>query len=109
MWRLVLPWLPVLLAQVKGCGSSGGSGPAATPVLLDSSSGPITYYLPSGPTLYQEVPVKDVGGAAETNNITIATLDGSLIDGLSSYVFNQNRQQATFEWLGEDAGGWGIF
>lgn len=80
------------------------------PILLDSTSGPLTYTLPAGPAIYvgYALAIKDVGGAVETNNITIATIDGSLIDGLPTFVFNQNYEEANFVWLGSSLG-WGIF
>jgi hypothetical protein len=56
---------------------------------LDTTSGPITYPLPRTPRRDFVVLVKDIAGHANTNHITISTVDGTLIDLQSTAVIDQ--------------------
>lgn len=63
-------------------------------VLVDSSGGAVTVTLPAAPvsgTIYQ---IKDSGGSAEANNITVAG-NGNNIDGAADFVMGVDYQSAT--------------
>ena len=64
---------------------------AAILVGVNSVPGIQTVRLPAAPPVGTVVIVKDEGNAAAGNNITIATTDGSVIDGSATYVVNVNR------------------
>jgi hypothetical protein len=67
-------------------------------VAVDSTAGVVTVNLPSIATFGpgQEVQVKDAGGVAQTNNITLAPSTGSeTIDGAANYTLNTNNGWVT--------------
>jgi hypothetical protein len=66
---------------------------------------PIGITLPPTPVLDQTINAKDVGLNAATFPVTWLGAGGSLIDGQSTFVFNQNGQAATFKWTGS---GWSV-
>lgn len=55
-----------------------------------------TVTLPATPSSGVMMFVKDESGAAGTNNITVNTSDGSLIDGSSTAIINQNYGSLSF-------------
>ena len=57
--------------------------------LVDSSGGPITVTLPA-PSLGAQFIVKDAGGAASTNSITLDPAGADLIDGQASLVLTSD-------------------
>lgn len=60
---------------------------------VDSLGGAITILLPDAPTTGRVYVVKDIGGIADINNITISTVGGSVaIDGLTTSVMNTEFQ-----------------
>ncbi len=64
-------------------------------ISVDSSGGAVTVRLPNAPTQYRLFTVKDRTGSANTNSITITTVGGVvLIDGSTSYTFNQQYEAA---------------
>lgn len=63
-------------------------------VLASSSSGAITITLPTA-TSGRKLVIKDSGGAAATNNITVQRAGGALIDGLTTIILDENYQAVT--------------
>lgn len=62
-------------------------------ISCNTSGGVITIQLPNSPTLYDTFVVKDRTGNALTNNITVTTVGGVvLIDGSTSYIFDENYE-----------------
>lgn len=59
-------------------------------VLANSTSGAFTVTLPAA-TSGRKIIIKDSGGSAQTNNITLSPASGS-IDGASSFIINNNYQ-----------------
>jgi hypothetical protein len=71
-------------------------------VFADSTSGPITITLPATPATNYAVSVKDCGGAASTQFITVGR-NGQTIGGVAEdFVINQNFAQALFIYDGTD-------
>jgi hypothetical protein len=66
----------------------------------DSTAGPITINLPNMST-YQVITVKDVGGVASANNITVVPWIGT-IDGDVSSVLYVNYQSINFYFDGSN-------
>jgi hypothetical protein len=65
-------------------------------VLMNSINGPRTVTLGNTSVLAgKEVIVKDAGGAASTNPITIMGQGGQTIDGQNSLIINQDRESVT--------------
>ncbi len=64
-------------------------------VLVDSSGGAVTVTLPAA-TSGRNLIIKDSGGAAGTNNITIQRAGGATIDGSTSIVMSANYQSLSF-------------
>lgn len=64
-------------------------------VVLVNGSGAVTVTLPATHTNGQVIHIKDISGNAETNNITIATADADLIDGLDTADIIMNYQNIT--------------
>lgn len=59
----------------------------------DTATGAITILLPNAPATGRVYIVKDVGGIADINNITISTVGGSVdIDGFTTSVMNTEFQ-----------------
>lgn len=58
-------------------------------------AGPSSVVLPVGPTGTVFI-VKDISGAAATNNITVTATGGALIDGSSTALINTNYGSLTF-------------
>ena len=73
-------------------------------ILVNTSTNPQTYPLPTDPEMFQSVTLKDSGNAS-VNHITVTTSDGSLIDGHSSYVIEENNASYQFVWGGT---GWSV-
>lgn len=63
-------------------------------VEVDSSAGPVTVNLPLAVDVDSKlITIKDVGGAAMANNITIGRQGGEAIDGvLSDLIMNTNKR-----------------
>lgn len=62
----------------------------------DVSGGVLTIDLPDAPDTGRTFVVKDIGGDANTNNITITTVGGVVtIDGAATFVMNTNYQSTT--------------
>ena len=60
------------------------------------SAGILTINLPNAPTTGRAFVVKDTGGNANTNNITITTVGGVVtIDGSTTFAMNTNYQSTT--------------
>lgn len=65
-------------------------------VMVDSSSGVVTITLPASPRDGQRVTVTDLGGAANTNNITVGR-NGNTINGAAAdTTINTNYDTVTF-------------
>lgn len=63
----------------------------------DVSGGVLVIDMPDAPTTGRIITVKDSGGDAATNNITVTTVGGVVnIDGATTYVMNTNYQAARF-------------
>lgn len=61
------------------------------------SGGVLTIRLPNAPTTGRVYVVKDAGGNAATNNITVTTVGGVVnIDGATTFVMNTAYQSASF-------------
>lgn len=59
----------------------------------DVIGGTLTIELPNAPTTGRVIRVKDLGGDAATNNITVTTVGGVVtIDGATSYTMNTDYQ-----------------
>lgn len=59
----------------------------------DISGGILTIELPDAPTTGRVIKVKDLGGDAATNNISVTTVGGAVtIDGATTYTMNTNYQ-----------------
>ncbi len=67
---------------------------AADEVLwVDCSAGVVSLLLPNAPTTGRKIIIKDSTGNAATNNITVTTVGGTVtIDGVTSYILNNNYQ-----------------
>lgn len=63
-------------------------------IRVDSNTTAFTVTLASGLARSQDffIVIKDIGGNAGTNNITIGTEGSETIDGSSTYVLNTNRE-----------------
>ncbi len=62
-------------------------------ITVDTTTIPITIQLPNAPTQYQVFIIKDSGGMAATNNISVTTVAGLLnIDASPTYTMNTNYQ-----------------
>lgn len=62
-------------------------------ISADAFGGPITILLPNAPAIGRIFVVKDKGGYASTDNITITTVGGVVtIDGSTSFVMNTDYQ-----------------
>jgi hypothetical protein len=59
-------------------------------ISCNPTGGAITINLPAAPTKYHMYVIKDRTGAASTNNITIQSSGGVLIDGAATYVLEGN-------------------
>ncbi len=68
----------------------------------DTTASPVTINLSLGTTytVGRVFGVKDMNGNAATNNITINTSGGQLLDGLTSFVMNINYASIQFYWDG---------
>lgn len=64
-------------------------------LLVDASGGPIAIDLPSMHSLGDELIVMDKAGISGTNNITVASLDGDLINGGADYVISTAYESIT--------------
>lgn len=63
---------------------------------VDASGGVVTIRLPNAPTNYTTYIIKDRGGNAATNNITVTTVGGAVtIDGGTSFVMNTAYESIT--------------
>ncbi len=63
----------------------------------DVSGGVLTIRLANAPTTGRVVILKDAGGDAATNNITVTTVGGAVnIDGAATFVMNTNFEAANF-------------
>ena len=63
---------------------------------VDASGGAVTLRLPNAPTNYTTYIIKDRGGNAGTNNITVTTPGGAVnIDGATSFVMNTAYESIT--------------
>lgn len=71
-------------------------------ISCNSSAGVITIQLPNSPTtLYDRFVIKDRTGDAITNNITVTTVGGVvLIDGGTSYIFDEEYESIEVLWNG---------
>lgn len=68
---------------------------------VDCSGGIRTVQLPNAPSSTQIWVIKDVNGAAATNNITVTTVGGAvLIDDAATYTMNVNYGALTVQWNG---------
>lgn len=65
-----------------------------------SGSGPSTVYLPIHPMAGSVKTVSDGKGDASTSALTIATTDGSLVNGGATIVLSTNWASATFRYTG---------
>ena len=62
----------------------------------DPTAGTISIVLPNAPSTGRIIYIKDSTGLAATSNITITTVGGSVtIDGVTSYVLNNNYQSVS--------------
>ena len=60
---------------------------------VDSTAGAVSILLPNAPTTGRIINIKDSTAMAQTNNITVTTVGGSVnIDGATSYVMNTNYE-----------------
>lgn len=60
-------------------------------ITVDTTTIPITIRLPDAPTQYQYFIIKDSGGLAATNNISVTTVSGLInIDASTTYTMNTN-------------------
>ena len=64
-----------------------------------SGATPIVVSLPSSPDIGQRHIIKDAGGLAATNNITVSGIAGP-IDGNASALLNVDYQSLTVVWIG---------
>ena len=82
--------------------------PTAHFVGVDTTGGPVTVTLPASVSLAsgKQLVIKDEGGSAGVNNITIATSNGALIDGSSSIKLVSNYGAINLYYNGS---GWHIY
>jgi len=67
----------------------------------DVSGGVLSILMPDGPTTGRVLLVKDVGGDAASNNITVTTVSGAVtIDGSTTFVMNTDFEAANFVFNG---------
>lgn len=62
----------------------------------DSTGGAFAFDLPASHSAGDQVEIKDVGGAAYANNITVTTADSDTIDGQNTFVMDTNYQKNVF-------------
>jgi hypothetical protein len=67
---------------------------------LDTSASAITVTLPAGPHVGANFIIKDCTGRSTVNPITIVSAAGASIDGVGSYVLNNNYQSAGVIYVG---------
>lgn len=93
-----LTTLPVVAPLIYLSGATitlpGGSGVAVIRKTVGAST---TVNLPANALAGTTWTVKDGKGDCSTNNITVRTTDGSLIDGLSTVVLSTDYQSYNFE------------
>lgn len=63
--------------------------------LVDTTGGPVTITLPASHTVGDWFTVKDAGGAAATNAITVDPADADTIDGAATYSIASNYEAIT--------------
>jgi hypothetical protein len=75
---------------------------------VNTTAGAVTVNLPttSGLRSGKQLVIKDEGGSAGTNSITITTYDGALIDGVSSVKLESNYAAINIYYNGS---GWHIY
>lgn len=62
-------------------------------ITVDTTTIPITIQLPNAPTNLRRFIIKDSGGMAATNNVTVTTVGGVVvIDAAATFVMNTNYQ-----------------
>ena len=62
-------------------------------ITVDTTAVPITIQLPDAPTTYRRFIIKDSGGMAAINNVTVTTVSGILnIDAAPTFTMNSNYQ-----------------
>lgn len=107
----------------SGSGGGGGSGVLTLNVVLittaqspyavlltdsfigvDSSAGPVTVLLPSNPAVGTTFVIKDVGGQAEVNNITLTDINGvdSYDNTFGNYIINTEYQSVNLIYTGSN-------
>ncbi len=55
---------------------------------VDTTTAPVAYVLPKGPLLGDAVLVQDKAGHADTHNVTLSTVDGTLINLAATLVIS---------------------
>lgn len=73
--------------------------------MRQAAAAAVTISLPSNPPAGRSVTVKDSLGVCSTHNFTINTTDGTLIDGVATFLFRANYQSFNFVF---DGIGWNV-
>lgn len=85
------------ITQVVGSGNTYTVLTTDYYLSCDVSGGTLQVNLPNAPTTGSVWVVKDAGGDANTNNITVTTPGASVtIDGSTTFVMNTNYESANF-------------
>jgi len=86
---------PILSITIDATDSPYVPDPSIQLILVDTTLGPVSITMPGlhiDGTIFE---IKDKTGTANTNNITVTSLDGDLIDNSASFVMNVNWQALT--------------
>jgi len=73
---------------------------------VDTTSGTVSLTLPAGASEGKIYTIKDEGGQAATNNITVQASDGALIDGESTVTLESSYSSISIYW---NATSWHIY
>lgn len=94
-----------IIETVPGSGNFVISPTSTYVAMRQAAPAAVTITLPPNPPSGRSVTVKDSLGVCSTHNFTINTIDGTLIDGVATFLFRANYQSFNFVF---DGIGWGV-
>ena len=102
----LIPVTPTVTIDVTDSTPCYAALPGDQVILVDCSGGPVSICLPAGHSSGKFYEIKDMSGDAATNNITIGSADGDLVELALTFVMNTDYQAVTVISDGTD---WFIF